>query len=283
MSSVFLASEKVRISLTYAILSVETLLELALPALVGFAIDGVMAGSNQGLYLLVAGILALVVSGSCRKLYDTRAFGRIQSRLAMLIGARSAAPSTKVAHIRLLDDLAQFFDTFLPQAIGSAISTFGAVAVLFFYDWKIGAASLAALTVIGLFLSIVATRTARLNRRINQRLEQEAQVIQAATGTRLGRHIEALRRLRNGRSDAETLMFAFGWMVLCALIVFALFEAAGGGITAGQIFAVLSYVLAVADGFAAMPPAIERMTRTGDILRRLQALSEPEANEARAS
>ena len=270
MNSLFTRGEMARIAFTYGLLVLETLCNLALPALVGLAIDGIIRRDFTELYLLVAGIAALILSGSVRKVYDTRNFGHIQTRLALSIGAQAIPPTRKIARVRLIDDLGQFFDTYLPQAIGGFITTIGTVAVLFFYDWKVALASVATVAAILLFTALVSRSTSKLNFRINRRMESEASILQNRPPLALLRHMDILRRLRNSRSDAETFMFAGGWVAITGLIVFSIILSARSGTTAGQIFAILSYVLAVAEGFSVLPPMIERLTRTRDIIRRIQ-------------
>jgi ABC transporter transmembrane region len=271
MNGFFTRGETLRIAFTYGLVVLETSCNLALPALVGMAIDGIIGGDFSKLHLLVAGILALIVSGSFRKIYDTRNFGRIQTRLALSIGVQAISPTRKIARVRLIDDLGQFFDTHLPQAIDGLISTIGAVAVLFFYDWKVAAASVAAVTGILAFAALISRRAAKLNIRINRRMESEASILQHRPQGALMRHMDVLRRLRNHRSDAETAMFAGGWIAITGLIIFSIVLSARSGATAGHIFATLSYVLAVAEGFSTLPPMIERLTRTRDIIRRIQS------------
>ncbi len=271
MNALFTRGEKLRIAFTYGLLVLETSCNLALPALVGLAIDGIIRGDFSKLHLLVAGILALIVSGSFRKVYDTRNFGHIQTRLALSIGAQGILPTRKIARVRLIDDLGQFFDTYLPQAIGGFISSAGAVAVLFLYDWKVATASVAAVAAILLFTAVMSRHTSRLNFRINRRMESEASILQHRPHHALLRHMDVLRRLRNHRSDAETVMFAGGWIAITGLIVFSIILSARGGASAGHIFAMLSYVLAVAEGFSVLPPMIERLTRTRDVIRRIQS------------
>jgi ABC-type multidrug transport system fused ATPase/permease subunit len=270
MNSLFTRGETARIAFTYGVLVLETLCNLALPALVGLAIDGIISGRLTELYLMVAGIIALILSGSFRKVYDTRNFGHIQTRLALSIGAQALPSSRKIARVRLIDDLGQFFDTYLPQAIGGFISTIGAVAVLFLYDWKVASASVATVAAILVFSAIVSRRSSSLNFRINRRLENEASILQSRPLHALHRHMDILRRLRNLRSDTETVMFAGGWLAITGLIVFSIILSAGSSPTAGHVFATLSYVLAVADGFSTLPPMIERLTRTRDVIRRIQ-------------
>jgi ABC-type transport system involved in cytochrome bd biosynthesis fused ATPase/permease subunit len=270
MNGLFSRGETARIAFTYGLLVLETLCNLALPALVGLAIDGIIRRDFTELYLLVAGIVALIVSGSFRKVYDTRNFGHIQTRLALSIGAQEIPATRKIARVRLIDDLGQFFDTYLPQAIGGFISTIGAVAVLFFYDWKVAAASVATVAAILLFTALVSRRTSTINFRINRRMESEASILQSRQPHALLRHMDVLRRLRNHRSDAETVMFVGGWIIITGLIVFSIILSARSGATAGHIFAILSYVLAVAEGFSVLPPMIERLTRTRDVIRRIQ-------------
>ncbi len=270
MTALFTRSESWRIGLTYLLLVLEVLCDLALPALVGLAIDGVIQRRYAELTLLVAGIFALILSGSLRKFYDTRNFGRIQTRLALAIGALQIAPTRKIAHVRLLDDLAQFFDTYLPQAVGGLVSTVGSVVILYFYNWQVATAAVATIAAVSLYSTILARRATKLNIRINRRVENEASILQSKSRYALARHMNVLRQLRNGRSDAEMAIFAGGWSVIAVLIVFSILWSAQDGASPGQIFSVLSYVLAVAEGFGSVPPMIERFTRTRDIIQRLR-------------
>ncbi len=268
--ALFTRAEATPIALTYGLLVLETLCNLALPALIGLAIDGMIGGQFLALYFLIFGLAALILSGSLRKIYDTRNFGHIQTRLALLIGAQSISATHKIARVRLIDDLGQFFDTYLPQAIAGLISTIGAVAVLFIYDWKIGVASVITVVAILLFTAQMSRRTSKLNIRINNRIEKEASILQQPSAHSLARHMTVLRHLRNHRSDAETGMFAGGWLAITSLIIFGIISAAKGGVTVGYVFAILSYVLTIAEGFSALPPMIERLTRTQDVVRRIQ-------------
>jgi ABC transporter transmembrane region len=270
MTDLFTKGERLRISFTYVLVLLETLCELALPALIGLAIDGIIKGRYTELGLLMAGIFALIISGSCRKYYDTRNFGRIQTRLGIGIAAMPIAATRKIARVRLLDDLAQFFDTYLPQAVGGFVSTIGAVIILFAYNWRIAFASLATIVAIFLYSALIAQRATKLNARINRRMESEASILQSKSAYALPRHLNVMRRLRNGRSDAEMAIFAGGWSIIALLILFTILFSAKEGATPGQIFSVLSYVLALADGFATLPPMVERLTRTQDIIARLK-------------
>ncbi len=270
MADLFTKGERLRIGFTYALVVLETLCELALPALIGLAIDGVINNRYTELGLLIAGIIALILSGAFRKYYDTRNFGRIQTRLGIDIAATPIALSRKIARVRLLDDLAQFFDTYLPQAVGGFVSTIGAVMILFAYNWRIASASLATILTIFVYSAWIAKRASKLNARINRRMESEASILQSKSAHALPRHLNVMRRLRNCRSDAEMAIFAGGWSIIALLILFSIVFGAQEGATPGQIFSVLSYVLALADGFATLPPMVERMTRTRDIMARLK-------------
>jgi ABC-type bacteriocin/lantibiotic exporter with double-glycine peptidase domain len=270
MADLFTKGERWRIGFTYVLVVLETVCELALPALMGLAIDGIINNRYTELGLLIAGIFALILSGSFRKYYDTRNFGRIQTRLGMGIGAQSIASTRKIAYVRLLDDLAQFFDTYLPQAVGGFISTVGSVVILYVYNWKIASASVAAIAAIFVYSALVARRATTLNTRINHRMESEAAILQSKSKFTLQRHLNVLRQLRNARSDAEMAIFAGGWSIIALLILFSILFSAQEGATPGQIFSVLSYVLAVGDGFGTLPPMVERLTRTRDIIARLK-------------
>ena len=73
---------RTRISISFGFLTVENVVEVATPFLLGLAIDGLLSGSAGEIWLL-AGILVLgTITGTGRRLFDTRAYTDIHVQLA---------------------------------------------------------------------------------------------------------------------------------------------------------------------------------------------------------
>lgn len=85
---------KWRISLTMLLVFAEAVAMLLLPLVIGFAIDGLLVSSYNGVWQLAAVGFAVVIIGSLRRVYDTRVYAGIYVNLS-----KSPVPtSTPIPH-----------------------------------------------------------------------------------------------------------------------------------------------------------------------------------------
>lgn len=71
-----------RIALTMQLVLAESIIGVLLPLFIGFAINGLLEDSTTGLlHLGSLGVLALII-GSIRRLYDTRAYAGIYTKIS---------------------------------------------------------------------------------------------------------------------------------------------------------------------------------------------------------
>jgi predicted nucleic acid-binding protein len=113
-------------------------------------------------------------------------------------------------------------------------------------------------------------RSARINRRLNDRLEQEIIVLREGRLEAVRRHFRALGRWRVRLSDAEAK--AFGLMELCVIVLIAAALARlsqGAPMQAGDVYAVFAYVWRFVFALDQVPPTVQRLAKLGDLNRRL--------------
>jgi ABC-type multidrug transport system fused ATPase/permease subunit len=270
-----LGPDRPKALLSYSVLLLEEGLILALPAMIGLAIDRLLSGNLSGLLWLLAGIGALIASGAGRRWFDTRIFVRVQNRLslAVLEPDRPAAQpdpagtSRTAGRLRQIGEMIPFFEQHIPAGVSTLFASFGALAVLFLYDPTIAGIALAGALLLTGTTAFYASRTERLNRRINNRVEHEVQAL--LHHRTLARHLRVLGRLRIARSDAETGVFAVNWLIMLGIIAGSLLAMVAEQPSAGIIFAQMSYLLGFAEGMARWPLLVERWTHMNDVARRL--------------
>ncbi|GJG88094.1 membrane protein [Gemmatimonadetes bacterium T265] len=267
------------LGLTYALTGVENGCEVFYPLATGHAIDGLLAGRPARLALLGALWAFHLAVGLGRHLYDTRVFTAVYAELAADMVARQraagVAPEQVVARVALSRELVDFFESEVP-AVGSAAVRFaGAVGMLFTYDARIGAYALATLAPALAVTRWFARRVARLHRALNDQLERQGAVVTARPPAAVARHFARLARWRVQISNAEALTWGVVELAAIGLTLAALLRltvggraaAAGGtaGVTAGTIYAVLSYVYSFYDGVISLPATVQRVVRVRDI------------------
>ena len=120
LKSIFLRF-KWRISFTLSLVIIETLLALLFPLFIGWAINGLLNDSYEGIYWLLGLGAITVIMGSARRFYDTRIYAHIYQTITpeMVVRekARGQSISTISARSTLLTEIVEFFENALPQVL----------------------------------------------------------------------------------------------------------------------------------------------------------------------
>jgi hypothetical protein len=272
--------ERGRVLVIYALLAAEEVALLALPALIGVTVDRLLSGDRAGLLLLAEGFGAILVSGSLRRLYDTRVFAGAERRLAEGVALRPDPAGVRVARLRQVHELVQTYERSVPEGLAALVAGSGSLVVSAWYDWRVGAAALAAaLALLGLD-RLYARKVERLNRALNDRTERDLDVLGSSDPAAVRVHLDGWRALRVARSDAEIGIYLMNWLVLLALVLGALALIGRPKATPGDVFAQMSYVLAFAESWNRWPALTERLAQARDVARRLRADALREARPA---
>ena len=87
---------RLRIAGTLSMLTVERMLGVAVPFVLGVAINDLIAGSFRGVWWLVGLELVALIIGTLRRLYDTRVYAGIYTDIADKTAQRSQFISRQV-------------------------------------------------------------------------------------------------------------------------------------------------------------------------------------------
>jgi ABC-type multidrug transport system fused ATPase/permease subunit len=262
------------LSLTYALTLLEQMCWLAYPALIGFAVDRLLVRRREGVLPLIGVWLLHLLVSFLRQRYDTRAFGRIHVQLAqdvVLEQRRRGQPVSVVsARAELSREIVAFFEHELPAIARDLIAACGALAMLFFYDWRCGLIS--ALTLVpALWINLrFAPTAARINRSLNDQIEREVRVIERGSDWQVRRHFRLLARWRVALSDAEAWTWSGAELCMLVALVAVLFVFTGSGVaSAGTIYAVIAYQIDLVESVNDMPMVVNNLSRLRDVGERL--------------
>jgi hypothetical protein len=270
------AAYRRRILATYGLFSVENLLRLAQPLVLGWAIHDLLHSSVLGLAIFFGQHVLYLAIASARRLNDTRCFTRIHADLAAGLvleqRGREVGVSRVAARSALSREIVDFFERDMVVVIYALYSVFGALAMLTWADPMLVPWCLALLLPACLLSRWTGRQSLVLNGRLNDQLEREVEIIERAQPAEVRSHFDLIRRWRIALSDRDA--FSFG--VLEALIFVAMAAAlvqtcARPGVDAGTIVAVLGYVLMYVNGIVYVPLLVQQFGRLRDISSRLQS------------
>ena len=217
-----------RILATYGLFSVENLLRLAQPLVLGWAIHDLLQSSMRGLALFLGQHILYLAVASARRLNDTRCFTRIHADLATRLvldqRGRAIEVSRVAARSSLSREIVDFFERDMVVVIYCLYSVIGALAMLAWADWVLVPWCLALILPAWLLSLWTGRQSLVLNGRLNDEVEHEVEIIERARPAEVRGHFDLIRRWRIALSDRDA--FSFG--VLETLIFVAMAAALVG-------------------------------------------------------
>jgi hypothetical protein len=262
-----------RILLAYGLFNAENLLRINQPAVLGLAVDGLLVGSWHGLGLLVLQHLGHLLLGCWRRAYDTRTFTRLYADLATDVVLGQGAAGVPVSRIAARSALSRELVTFLERDVAGVFEALyclaGSLAWLAFLDGLMVLYCLALVVPATVLNVVFARKTATLNRRLNDQLEHEVDVINEARPAAVHRHYTALGHWRVKLADWEAFNFGgLGLFVLALLGAALLRNCARQEASLGEVLKVLGYVGMFVFAVASAPMLVQQVSRLCDISRR---------------
>lgn len=267
-----------QVGLTWALTLIETLLLVSLPLLIGFSIDGLLSQNWQPFYLLGIAMACLVVISVGRRLFDTRAYGKMRVELgAAVVDKAQGAPVSKInARLDMSRELVTFLETEAPIVIMALLQVIASLVILFSFH-GILAATAGAATVLALIIYAAASgRFFRLNGDLNSQAEEQVSVLESGIRESILLHLSNLRRHAVRISDTEAVVYGLIFVVLLSMLGINLwFAATQIEASPGQIFSIVTYSYEFIESAVMLPAALQSLTRISEITQRLNALGQP--------
>ncbi len=265
-----------QVGLTWVLTLLETLILVSLPLLIGRSIDGLLNQDWQPFYLLGTAMVLLIVISVGRRLYDTRAYGRMRVELgAAVVDKADGAPVSKTnARLDMSRELITFLETEAPIVIMALLQVIVSLVILFsFHAWL--ATTAGAATVLALLIYATASgRFFTLNGDLNSQAEQQVAVLHGGVRDSIAAHLSALRRHEVRISDTEALVYGLIFVVLLSMLGTNLwFAATQIEASPGQIFSIVTYSYEFIESAVMLPAALQSLTRISEITQRLNQLS----------
>ncbi len=271
---------RTQLVITYVLFSLEMLGSLLRPFFLGEAINDLMKGSYRGLIVLSGVHFAWLVIGTLRHRYDTRTYSAIYTSLVTRFLSRridQSEVSKLSAHSTLAREFVDFLEFDLVYVIEAIYNLLGSIILLYFYDRSVVLLCLAILLPVMGISYIYGKRMKKLNRRKNDELEQQVDIISSGDKKAIFKHFNNLRHWQIRISDQEA--WNFGIMELMVLVIIAIslvltHRVMGTTILAGNLVGIYTYILKFVSGLDTIPYTVQRLSSLNDITRRIELQAE---------
>lgn len=271
-----------RIALTYALTVTEDLLELSYPWATGLAINGLLAQDYKMIApVMIAWVLHTTI-GCCRQMYDTRLYTTVYNTVVTdtVLRQRQAGieATTVAARSGMSREFVTFFEKDMPVVINTLVGIVGSAVILFYYDLVIGAIATLLFIPVAIINRSYMRRSLALNVGLNNQLEREVQVVDAAQERDVAHHYAEVRSWRVKLSDADALNWTTIEVLSMLVFLLVLLRVTYmTGIEVGTIFAIFVYVWRLMEKLDMMPQIVQQLMRLKDIRRRIEAGASIEA------
>ena len=242
------------------------------PLFIGRAIDALLAKEINALWEVAAVLAALTVVAVGRRVYDTRCYGTMRVRFgAELVRRLGERPISQVnARLEMSREMVDFLEGYVPELLTAVVQLVVSVAILWSFDIRLGFSALVVVFSIAVVYALFHRRFYRLNSDLNAQTEKQIAVLEQRLREPLWTHLMRLRRCEVRLSDTEAVLYGAIFAAMFAFVLTNLWLAAAiPAVTAGMIFAILSYSWEFVESGVALPAVLQQSTRLAEIRRRL--------------
>lgn len=260
------------VAFTWLLVLLENTLLALIPLFIGRAIDALLAQEPGALWEIGTVMAALILIASGRRAYDTRCYGTMRVRFGAEVVRRIVGlPVSQVnARLDMSREMVDFLEAHVPELLTAVVQLVVSIVILWSFDSRLGIAALTVVTALAVLYAFFHGRFYRLNGDLNSQTEQQVAVLERREPSSLWAHLKRLRQCEVRLSDTEVLLYAgiFGGMF--AFILTNLWLASTiPAVTAGTIFAILSYSWELVESGIMLPVVLQQWSRLSEIRERL--------------
>jgi hypothetical protein len=266
---VLLHGYRARVGLSLLLVIAEAAGQVALPFVIGRALDEYLAGSNRDLILLAALGLGTMLLATIRRLHDVRLYAMLYQRAGKAAVEQESDLSPRTARLNLLREVVDFAEHSMPELIASVVGFIGTLLFLFRLSRSVFVAALLMAAVIMVIYALSTRRTMTFNRGYNDEYERQVDVLRQDDRSLTRHHIGLLNAWTIKLSDVDAINYALSLTLMIALQVFAIVTSARQGVDVGSLMSIVLYVFEFSATASLLPFSWQEYLRLRDILHRL--------------
>ena len=258
---------------TFCLILSEAVLAIFFPLFIGYAIDSAIHGSYAGaIQLGILGLVTLLV-GVSRRVFDSRFYARVYQNFGsgIISNMESHVSSKKSARLGMIRELIEFLENALPELVSNVIGLMGVIIILYTLSLKVFVGSILVTCVVFLIYIFSRKKTLEYNKKVNDELEYQVDIIDSNDKTKLHRHLKEVMRWNIKLSDLEAVNFSLSWFVIMTFFIISILVTTGDGdLKYGVLFALIMYVFQYIESIIHLPFFYQNWLRLKEILYRLE-------------
>jgi ABC-type multidrug transport system fused ATPase/permease subunit len=265
-----------RIAMTWCFVLLENTLLALLPLFLGRAIDALLEAQARALWEISLVMGALLVVSVVRRIYDTRVYGTRRVWVGSELVRRSSERSVSKMNARLDmgREMVDFLELHLPELVTASVQMVVSTVILWHFHANLGVSAFAAIFFLFVIYGLMHRHFYRLNSLLNSQKERQVTALESCRHTSLIGHLKRLRQSEVHLSDADAVLYGSSFAAMFAFVLTNLwFASMIPSVTAGAIFAILSYSWELVESGTTLPAALQQWTRLSEIRNRINEMA----------
>ncbi len=277
--------KKYRIQVSFAVflIIVENTAWILEPYLLGNVIDALIdkefTDPSQNIFFpIFIWVLLFCINtgtGSFRRVYDTKLFTKMFTRLSVYVAQNSKeknlSTSAAAARAELSYQYISFLQFRLPELIDILISIFGAVIALYFFDWRISLTCFVIVLPLYFINKFYVSRITPHQKEYHDKYEDIVDIISQKNPEQIEKYYTELSSPQIKISKWSALNFTLLRFILLIIFLSVLYIAIDlDGFSAGELFSIVAYLWTFVSASESFPDLSESYTSLKDISDRLK-------------
>ncbi len=274
---------RLAISFTILLILIENLAWIVEPYLLGKVIDALIDKeftdpSTNIFYPIFIWVLLFCINtgvGSFRRVYDTKLFTKMFTKLAAYVAENSLqknySTSLTSARAELSYQYISFLQYRMPEIIDNLISIFGAIVAMYLFDWRISLTCLVIVIPLYFINKFYVFKVSPHQKEYHDKYEDVVEIISKKDPAHVEEYYNELAKPQIRISKWSALNFSLLRFVLLLIFLSVLFIAIDlDGFSAGELFSIVAYLWTFVTSSEYLPELMESWTSLKDISQRLK-------------
>jgi ABC-type multidrug transport system fused ATPase/permease subunit len=216
-----------------------------------------------------------VLGGTLHRLYSGKIYSKMYADIATTVIVHSKEKGHPVSQMFARAELAKEYIVFLkerlPEVTWQFCATFGAVAALFFYDWRIAVVAIIVIIPVAFINNIYRRNVVTLQKELHDTREEQYKIFEAGNTTTIQQfyHSMVLPQTKIARwSSLDYVLIKVLLMVIFIVILFIAVDV--DKFSTGKIYAIVSYIWTFIASTDYLPGLMESLTAVRELNSRLK-------------
>jgi ABC-type multidrug transport system fused ATPase/permease subunit len=218
--------------------------------------------------------LVNVLGGTLHRLYSGKIYAKMYADITTTLIFASKKKKHPVSKIFARTELAKEYIVFLkdrlPEVTWQISATFGAIAALFFYDWRIAGVALIVVIPVALINDLYRKRVVKLQKDIHDSREDQYKVLEAKNTERIQAYYYSMIAPQVKIAKWSSIDFSVIKVLLMIIFIVILFICVDvDKFSTGRIYAIVSYIWTFIASTDYLPGLMESLTSVRELSTRL--------------